>query len=276
MKMKFFVLGLLLTATLPAGAASIDTVKFFSKLLQREIPSLVIRPARPPQPQGLPVVYVLHGFGGNYALWEEKVPALTSLADQYNCLVVCPDGGRMTLYFDNPIDSNYRFESWFMGELLPYIETHFPVAHDRQFRAICGNSMGGFGALFLASRHPETFSAAGSMSGVLNLENMAKYSILAKKQVDADCCSINWKNLGGSLPVALSIECGREDYLLAASRAAHNRLDEMGIAHDYTERPGKHEWSYWDNAIRYQFLFFSQHWEKATGEKESAGKDLSK
>ncbi|WP_290791983.1 alpha/beta hydrolase [Flavihumibacter sp. UBA7668] len=265
----FFIL-LLSSTTLKAG--KVDTLSLYSSAMKKDMKFIVVEPSTTIPDGGFPVVYLLHGMGGTYNLWITKVPALQDAADRFNCIIVCPDGGRTTLYFNNPLDSTYRFESHFIKELIPYVDSHYPTAKDRKFRSIAGLSMGGFGSLFMASNYPELFASAGSMSGALMVDPIAR-SIIAKsadKTIDSSCCQINWNKLkeynsgdtSSANTIALALECGTEDYLLAANRSAHRRLTDLKIAHDYTERPGRHNWFYWENAIDYQLLFFRKRWNR--------------
>lgn len=263
MAYRLFIL-MLATAFSPLNilAAPVDTISVSSIAMKRPMHAVVIKPSIPPPAGGFPSLYLLHGFGGNYALWITKVPELQALADKYGCLMVCPDAGRATLYFDNPLDSNYRFETHFIRELIPYIEEHYPVNRERHFRTVAGLSMGGFGAFFFASRHPDLFGSAGSLSGVMNMETFAKYTTLSRSGIDSNCCTIQWKRFTGAAPVRLVMECGLQDYLLTANRNMHKQLQEWNIPHDYTERPGKHEWPYWRKAIEFQLLFFRRYWDE--------------
>lgn len=253
-------------------AGTVDTLSLYSAAMKRDMKFVVVEPSAKAPQGGFPVVYLLHGMGGTYNLWITKVPELQSAADRYNCIIVCPDGGRNTFYFNNPLDSTYRFETHFIEELIPYVDKNYPTAKDRKFRAVAGLSMGGFGSLFMASHYPQLFASAGSMSGALMVDQMTR-AILARKgdrHSDTSCCQINWDrlkeyNTADTLrehTIALALECGTEDYLLQANRAAHRRLSELQIAHDYTERPGKHTWPYWQNAIDYQLLFFRKRWNR--------------
>ncbi len=251
----------LFSCSLITSAATVDTIRVFSKVMKKEVPAVVISPARNAAVKDFPVLYLLHGFGGNYRLWITKVPQLQQLADKYGCIIVCPDGGYTTLYFDNPLDSNSRFETYFIQELMPFVESRYPTRNDRRYRALSGLSMGGFGSFFLASRHTGLFSSAGSMSGVLDLKPFAAPVLAGKTTIDSTCCIVNWEGLKtGNLKLAF--ECGADDYLLAVNRNVHKRLTSMNIAHDYTERPGRHEWNYWKNAIEYQLLFFRKYWDE--------------
>lgn len=245
---------------LGSTAAAVDTIAFRSTAMKKQMKAVIIRPAAKPPAGGFPVVYLLHGFGGNFAQWITKVPALPALAEEYGCVIVCPDGGRMTLYFDNPLDSAYHFESYFLQELIPYVESNYAVSRKRDYRAVAGLSMGGFGAFFFASRRPDKFAAAVSLSGAMNVDKLAKYSNKARSGVDSTCCSIQWKQFVEKDSVALSMECGIDDYLIGANRDMHRLLVQSKVPHDYTERPGKHDWLYWENAIPYQLLFLRRYW----------------
>ena len=58
--------------------------------------------------------------------------------------------------------------------------------------------------------------------------------------------------------VKLIFDCGADDIMITPNRELHKLLTENGTPHDYIERPGKHEWPYWENAVPYQFLFFQK------------------
>jgi S-formylglutathione hydrolase FrmB len=58
------------------------------------------------------------------------------------------------------------------------------------------------------------------------------------------------------------IDCGVADFFIEINRDLHRRLLKEDVPHDYVERPGAHNWMYWDNAIKYQVLFFSEFFKK--------------
>src|SRR5690606_9355511 len=152
-------------------AAKVDTVQVFSKAMRKSYKCVVITPDTYHTNSGkrFPVVYLLHGYSGNYADWVRKVPSIARLADTYQYLVVCPDGGFSSWYFDSPVDSSMKFETYVGEEIPGYIDSHYRTRAERKYRAITGLSMGGHGAMFLAMRHQQTFGAAGSMSGGVDI-----------------------------------------------------------------------------------------------------------
>ncbi len=214
-------------------------------------------------------VYLLHGFGGNYSNWVTKVPRLKEYADSYQMILVCPDGEFSSWYYDSPIDSSFRYETYISQEVPAYIEAHYPVIKDRKARAITGLSMGGHGGLFLGFRHADFFGACGSMSGAVVIEYITRGFQVDKRLGD----TLNKQRYNEysimkqmeSYPkdsIAIIIDSGTEDFIVEMSRAAHQKMLKLKIPHDYTERPGKHDWVYWSTAVEYQLLFFRNYFDR--------------
>jgi len=252
-------------------AAAVDTVTIYSSAMQKEYKCVVIKPAITQNEKiQLPVVYLLHGHGGWYANWIIRVKELKEYADQYRVLIVCPDGGYNSWYIDSPVDSTVRFETYISKEVPAYIEKHYPVIKDRKARAITGLSMGGHGGLFLGFRHADVFGACGSMSGGVDLQPFKKNWQLSQKIGDTINYAANWKNYSVITVIEnypkdslnIIIDCGTEDFFFDVNKALHNKMLRLKIPHEYIERPGKHDWNYWRNAVQYQLLFFSNYFEK--------------
>ena len=82
-----------------------------------------------------------------------------------------PDGGRggfYTNWFNNGAGGQPRWEDWHVKQLIPWVDRHYRTLDARRERAIAGLSMGGFGAFTYASRHPDLFTAALSLSGAVD------------------------------------------------------------------------------------------------------------
>ncbi|GAO41880.1 alpha/beta hydrolase [Flavihumibacter petaseus] len=257
---------LLFLSVLTAKCATVDTISTFSQAMRKNIKAVVIRPDATKQPPALPVVYLLHGYGGNYGDWVNKVKAVPALADQYGCMIVCPDGGIGSWYWDSPVDSSFRYETYIIKELIPYIDSKYATIKDRKGRAITGLSMGGHGALYLSFRHQDIFGAAGSMSGGVDIRPFPLNWDMAKRlgpyagQKDSweEHTVINLVNLLTPGSLNLLIDCGTNDFFFGVNEALHRELQYRNIPHDYTTRPGVHDWEYWKNAVLYQMLFFHQ------------------
>lgn len=256
---------LVLLLSLKAGAATVDTVSIYSQSMKKEINCVVIKPGKRKLAKGpFPAVYLLHGWSGNYRNWITLVPELRNYADEFGMIIVCPDGHYSSWYFDSPIDSTMRYETFIAQEVPDYIDKHYPTIRDRRGRAITGLSMGGHGGLFLGFRHAETFGACGSMSGGMDLyASRNKYDIM-KRIGDTIVHRENWekysvKDVVENYPkdsIAIIFDCGTEDFFYESNLALHKKMLQLKIPHDYIERPGKHNWAYWRNAVRYQLFFF--------------------
>lgn len=270
------LVSLLLTLPFFSLAADVDTVLVHSKSMNRAIKSVVITPASYKSSETkFPVLYLLHGYSGNYADWVKKVKDLKSLVDQHNMIVVCPDGAFGSWYVDSPVSDSLKYETHISTELPEYIDNRYRTITTRYGRAITGLSMGGHGAMFIAFRHAEKFGACGSMSGALMLHLITKGYGMSKvigdtinyKKYYEDWSVYNLIEKKPSMPLNIIVDCGTEDFIYGMSKATHEKLLQLKIEHDYIERPGKHDWPYWNNAIKYQLVFFSEYFKKNLEER---------
>jgi len=265
-----YVLGvmLLLLGFTGAKAAQVDTIAIYSKAMHKSLKCVVVTPdSYKDKHDHYPVVYILHGYSGNYADYVKKIPGLAAAADTYQLIMVFPDGGFSSWYLDSPLDSSVRFETYVGKEIPSFIDQHYRTKTDRQHRAITGLSMGGHGALYLAIRHQETFGAAGSMSGGVDFRPFPNNWDIAKRLGTLKDNATNWdKNVVVNQladlkndSLSLIIDCGVKDFFIDVNRQLHQRLLELGISHDYIERPGAHAWDYWSNSIMYQLMYFHRY-----------------
>lgn len=248
-------------------AAQVDTVGVFSKSMQKEIPALVVTPEDMGPGRRFPVVYVLHGYGDSYDRgWIKHIKNFRNYADQYEVILVLPDGGG-SWYFDSPVDSSSRYETFISQELVSFVDSHYPTVRDRRGRAITGNSMGGHGALFLAFRHAGVFGAAGSTSGGVDVRPFSKKWEIAKSLGDYSKYPENWNShavieqtpllFPGDL--AIIFDCGTEDFFYEINCHLHDKLLAQHIPHEFISRPGGHNWKYWTETIRNHFRFFDDY-----------------
>jgi S-formylglutathione hydrolase FrmB len=284
MHFRRILLPCLLFMAFSADAAVADTVSIYSHAMQKNFRCVVIVPAIENDRKATwPVVYLLHGYSGNYSNWITKVPALKAYADAYQLMIVCPDGGYSSWYFDSPVDSSMRYETYIAEEVPAYIDAHYPTIRDRAARAITGLSMGGHGGLFLGLRHTGLFIACGSMSGGVDLNSSRTRFDVSKRIGDTVAYAANWRNYSvthivedyakhrsAAIPaktdsIVIMIDCGTDDFFYADNHALHEKMLQLNIPHDYTERPGKHDWAYWSNAVQYQLLFFKNCFARYAG-----------
>ncbi len=252
-------------------ASKVDTNSVYSPSMKKEIKCVVITPdSYKKRNNRYPVVYLLHGYSGNYAQWVKSAPQLKKQADEFQLIIVCPDGGYGSWYLDSPVDSTFKYETFIIKELIPFIDTHYKTKADKAHRAISGLSMGGHGAMYLSIRNKEIFGFAGSICGGVDVRPFPDNWELTKRLGDTTCCKQNWENVSviniidnlKNGEVNLIIDCGLGDFFLNVNRALHQKLMRLKIDHDYIERPGKHNKDYWSSAIDYHLLFFKKEFDK--------------
>jgi len=267
MNLKQFLLLTLALFCFVAGskAARVDTLNIPSRSMAKEIKTVVILPKGYSVNTKYPVLYLLHGYSGNYSNWVKNT-TVASLADQYGYMVVCPDGGFGSWYWDIANDRNYQYETFVSKELVDYIDQHYVTVKDRKGRAITGLSMGGHGALSLAIKHQDLYGAAGSTAGgvdfrpfPLNWEIKDRIGNYADApQIWDDRVVINMipKLLNNKL--RLMIDCGKEDFFYPVNVALHDKLMYHNINHTFVTSEGGHNWTYWSRSIIYQMAFFNE------------------
>ncbi len=266
LKLLYLIFAIGTISTLPLFAGTLDTLRIPSPSMHQTFSAVVVLPdAYQCDSTAFPVVYLLHGWSGSYKDWSAHMD-LRPLADRYNFILVCPEGGYDSWYLDSPVDSSCRFETYITKEVIPFIDAHYRTIAAKKGRAITGLSMGGHGALYLALRHPQLFYAASSMSGGVDLtfwpQKWGKSKWLgafkAYPRRWESHSVINMISAFRQARMAFMIDCGVDDFFIESNRRLHEKLIAAKVAHDYVERPGRHSWQYWTNALEYHLLFFEK------------------
>jgi putative tributyrin esterase len=277
MKKRFFLVSIVLLLANFTFAAKVDTLQIASKAMNKTYNAAVVTPNSYAKGKtNYPVLYLLHGAYGHFRDWLKSTPnenLVTDLADQYNIIIVMPEGETFSFYIDSPVNKESQFETFITQEVIQKVDATYRTIASKNGRVITGLSMGGHGALYLSSKHPELFCAAGSMSGavdmnmMLNPDNLERTKTLLTPILGAEVLSpdaykryavIDKVDLLKANKMPLIIDCGVDDFLIETNRELHRRLVYNKVPHDYTERPGAHTWEYWDNALPYHMLFFSK------------------
>ncbi|MFL5578321.1 MAG: alpha/beta hydrolase [Gemmatimonadaceae bacterium] len=175
------------------------------------------------------------------------------------------------------------YDAYLSRDLVRHVDSTYRTRADRAHRAIGGLSMGGYGALRAALTHPETWSAAVSHSGVVSLLFAGPRPFVAPASYAASLETLRaafgdryWGELRGALgddvaawraadpaelarrlrdagrPLpAIYLDAGSDDALVIdRNRAFDAELTALGVAHEYHEWPGRHEWRYWHAHVR--------------------------
>ncbi|MFN2544003.1 MAG: alpha/beta hydrolase [Actinomycetota bacterium] len=128
---------------------------------------------------GYPVLYLLHGVGDTYAKWSENTD-LVGFTRRFRVIVVMPDAGHGSDagWYSDWKDDSRDWESFHIDTLIPWVDARFNTLGDGH-RAVAGFSMGGFGAMSYAARHPGLFAAAATFSGAVDTQYVAPLSGVA-------------------------------------------------------------------------------------------------
>ncbi len=261
---KFLSLQLyLILSIFVASASTVDRISVYSPKMEREINVSVILPDG--ATENLPVLYLLHGFGNDEKTWITRTH-IEELVDRFNVIAVCPDADN-SWYWDSPTDPQSQFETFVAHELTAHIDKNYKTIANRTARAITGQSMGGHGAMWIALRNKDIFGAVGSTSGGVDICPFPDKWQIDKQlgsheensEVWATHSVINQLDELKNSELAIIIDCGKSDFFFEVNRNLHEKLDEKGIDHDFTVRPGAHTWEYWDVSIIYQLTYFCQY-----------------
>ncbi len=216
------------------------------------------------------VLYLLHGLSGNCEEWM-RFSKIEYYAKKYNLIVVMPDAGR-SFYCD--LIGGPRYFTYVADELPALCAKWFRMDAARENTFIAGESMGGYGAVKIALRRPGRFSAAASLSGVLDYPAMAgrvlrgEWAEMHPRELTAlhgpDGVPVPEDNVlylvrklaeRSDRPRLLQL-CGTEDFLYEDNQTFRRAADGAGYGHVYREGTGEHAWPYWDRAIQQAIWFF--------------------
>ena len=264
MKTKVFLFLLFVCFVSAGRAAVVDTLKVYSKSMKKDVKVVAVIPEK--TKSNLPVLYLLHGYGGDAKTWVNIRPDLPEIAEQYGMMIICPDG-KNSWYWDSPKDPSSRYETFVSDELIEYVDSHYATCKSKEGRAITGLSMGGHGAMWLALRHTDVFGAAGSTSGGVDIRPFPNNWEMAK-QLGKECdnrdiwdehTAINQIDRLKNGDLAIIIDCGYDDFFFEVNNNFHEKLLKYKIDHDFIVRPGEHNGAYWYKSIPYQILFFHNY-----------------
>ncbi len=235
-------------------------VGFFAQALKKQMHMTIILPDRVEQQGPYPVLYLLHGISDDETIWTRRTSVERYVAGM-PLIVVMPDGGR-GFYTDARLGP--ACESHIMEDVIGFVDRFLPTIPERRGRAVEGNSMGGYGAMKLALKHPDRFCSVVAHSSVFDvrrlLDREERHEGLAlifgedPAEGDNDVYRLAEKIDRGVLP-AIRFDCGFEDRLIEHNRAFHEHLVGLGIEHQYEEFAGGHNWGYWDERVQEALRF---------------------
>ena len=222
-----------------------------------------------------PIVYLLHGYTDNHTGWTQFGEIAYLLDDAIAptevtpMIVVMPDAG-VSWYVDN-FDGSVKYEEFFIREFLPIVEKTYRTRNDRRYRGIAGLSMGGYGSLLYALKHPDLFSAVAPLSAALYTEadvlrqpqdRWEKIeSVVYGPGLEGEARLTQHWRANNVFEIVRSkskeelkalrywFDIGDEDFLYRGNSELHILLRDQSIPHEFRVRDGGHTWSYWRSGI---------------------------
>jgi enterochelin esterase-like enzyme len=229
-----------------AASGNVETVDYDSKTVGIKRKMVVYTPPGYSRDERYPTLYLLHGIGDTERGWtRERAQVILDnvIAEKLAkpMIVVMPYGRASATpvpknIFDRGEFSTYaNFEQELLRDIIPYIESHYPVQTDRESRALAGLSMGGGQSLNIGLAHLDMFAWIGGFSSAPN----------TKPATD----SVTDSSEAAKQLRLLWVSCGDRDNLMRISREFHNALDKMKVPHIWQVDSGGHDFGVWRNDL---------------------------
>ena len=247
---------------------SLMQIDFFSDVLGREV---AVNAVIPQGNQSYKTLYLLHGLSDNHTAWQ-RYTRVEQFASWSNVALVMPNCDR-SFYTDMAQGDRYFT---FLTDELPKVMREFfrGMSAQRDDNFIAGLSMGGYGAFKAALTYPERYAAACSLSGALDISFMISDYGVADSSIfrlnfgspesfeggENDLFALLKKDVAEEkrLP-ELFFSCGTEDAILPCSRRFRDACSALGVKADYTEGPGGHNWTFWNERIEPFISYIGQY-----------------
>jgi enterochelin esterase-like enzyme len=241
-------------ANAPQG--KVETVSYESKTVGSTRKATIYTPPGFNKNKKYPVLYLLHGIGGDEKEWLNGGQPNVVLDNLYAegklepMIVVMPNGRAMKddraggdIMAADKVKAFSVFEKDLLNDLIPFIEKKYPVLKDREHRAIAGLSMGGGQSLNFGLGNLDQFAWVGAFSAAPNTKIGTE--LLAKPEEAKKKLKLLW------------ISCGDKDWLIENSTRTHDYLVKNNVPHIYYIEPGVHDFKVWKNGLYMfsQFLF---------------------
>ena len=226
----------------------IDTIRYDSKTVGSTRKALIYTPPGFTNKKKYPVLYLLHGIGGDEKEWLKGGKPQLILDNLYAdnkiepMIVVMPNGRAMkddraigNIFDNEKVQAFATFEKDLLNDLIPFIEKNFPVIKDREHRAIAGLSMGGGQALNFGLGNLDQFAWVGGFSSAPNTKKPEE--LVPDPEETRKKLKLLW------------ISCGDSDPLITISKRTHDYLEKNNVPHIYYIEPGVHDFKVWKDGL---------------------------
>ncbi|WP_125607189.1 alpha/beta hydrolase [Lapidilactobacillus bayanensis] len=227
-----------------------------SKILENQTKVQVILPDQLTEDRKLPVLWLLHGLGDNGSCWQRKTN-LEQLASKYRLCVIMPDAGRS---FYTNMAFGGRYWDYLTAELIPQMRAYLPISTAAADNFIAGNSMGGYGALKLALKKTNWFSAVAAISPVVDLSVvpsiMPDYqAVFGQAGITQPQYQLSTMAQEADLQALQQLRwyhaIGDQDFMKRPNDTFNDYLvRQLDLEVTYNKGPGDHDWNYWNEQIR--------------------------
>ncbi|WP_102407796.1 alpha/beta hydrolase [Parabacteroides bouchesdurhonensis] len=264
-------------------SSTFESLKFQSKKLGKEVSYSIYLPSDyNTSSRNYPVLYLLHGYTDDETMWLQagEVKTIADRAiedgDAAQMIIVMPDA--WDTFYINQYDGKASYEDMFFEELIPYIEKTYRARPKKEYRAVAGLSMGGYGSFIYSLHHPDYFAACAPLSAaVFDDQVMKQRQENTHKDLFArlygpglnhwhknSVLQILSELTPDNLPqVRYYIDCGDKDALLDGNFQAHKLMQQKGIQHEFRVHGGGHTWTYWRTALPEVLKFISVSFRRA-------------
>ncbi len=197
-------------------------------------------------------LYLLHGLSDDHTIWMRRT-SIERYASEYGICVVMPCGGRS--FYCNMKDG-MDYYTYVARELPRRIREFFRVSDKREDTFIAGFSMGGYGALKLALKEPETFCAAAGISPCCDLIAAGMEGILQsifgepKMPPEEDVRYLAGLQTDNPLRPRLYAAIGTEDFLYDSFQPIRKDFEALEYDFTYQEESASHSWIFVDSQIQ--------------------------
>lgn len=203
----------------------------------------------------LKCLYLLHGLSDDHTIWLRRT-SIERYAADYGICVVMPCAHK-SFYCDMKYGMNYY--TYVAKELPGIIRSFFNVSEKREDNFVAGLSMGGYGALKIALREPDSFCAGAGLSGAVSFQTRHMFSDIGKAIFGENGTVPDEDNLyflaektaESENKPRLFMAVGTEDFLYTENKAFRKYLKRLNYDLTYMEGPGNHNWAFWDEYIQY-------------------------
>ena len=227
----------------------IDTIQYKSKTVGSKRKALVYTPPGYSKKKKYPVLYLLHGIGGDEKEWlrggQPQVILDNLFADGkiQDMIVVMPNGRAMKddratgdIMAPDKVQAFATFEKDLINDLIPFVEKKYSVLKNRENRAIAGLSMGGGQSLNFGLGNLDKFAWVGGFSSAPNTKPPVE--LIPNPEEAKNKLKLLW------------ISCGDKDWLLSFSARTHEYLAENRVNHVYRLIPeGQHDFKVWKDGL---------------------------